>query len=190
MKIVKDPRFIETRGTVPPGGMWVFDLNGDHVESPVYDIAVKKVGELLEKHNIKAPAAAMLAAYMCPRMPDGFCTGEVVHEDKVAIFPAQAKENAYDYLIKQVETIDVIRKRLQTCVDCPMHVRTFCLHCGGWDKWIYDGLGGRRPRVPEDDASGCCACAKTFEALLASVVYDKDDKIWEGVPDTCWRKHL
>ena len=171
---------------MPPGGVWRYELDGESVESPIYDVALRKVGELMAKHGVAGSAAAELATYMCARMPKWMCSGARKYVD--LLLQRESMQNAVPYFSRQLETIDVIQSRMQRCQSCPRHRRDFCLHCTGCDSWIVDGFKGRRPRLPVDDASGCCSLARTFEAVVASVCYTDKDRMWEGVPDTCWRK--
>lgn len=180
------PRFRSVNPyTVPPGGAWFFQLGDDRVESPVYSLAVKQVDEVLKRHGVKADASEELAKFMCPHMPAWFCAGSPVHSP--VITGKMAVEKAGPYFGRPLVTFDVITERMQRCQACMKHRRDFCLHCTGYDTWIYDMFDGHRPKLPVDEASGCCSCAGTFEAVVASVDYGKDEPGFEGAPDTCWR---
>ncbi len=176
---------LNPKANLPPEGKWSFQIGDDYYESPIYDLVLKHVGELLAKHGVKADATEALAEYMCPRLPPWMCRGDGPSRD--LILGKEAQKEALSYFARNVETADVVMRRMQVCQRCPKHRRDFCLHCGGYDTWIYDGFGGRRTRLPPDDASGCCTCARTFEAVIASVCYADGDQVWEGTPDTCWR---
>ena len=180
------PRFRSVNPTtVPPGGSWFYQIGDDRVSHPMYDFAVRRVDELLRKHGVAADPAEELARFMCPHMPEWFCVGADRHAP--VITGRMAVEKATPYFGRRLVTFDVVTARMQRCQACPRHRRDFCLHCTGYDSWIYDGFDGRRPKLPVDEASGCCSCAGTFEALIASVDYDKDEPGFEGAPDTCWR---
>lgn len=178
-------RFVSTRSTVPPSGFWFFSYGDDHYESPLYDDTVRHVAEILRKHGVDADPVKALADYMCPQLPAYFCVGDGPSSPVVS--PRDAKDNAIAYFGKDVEPIDTVTSRMEVCLMCPKHRRDYCLHCHGYDSWIYDGFRGRRPKLRVDDASGCCTCAKTFEAVVASVAYNDGDPVWEGAPETCWR---
>lgn len=180
------PRFRNVNPyTVPPGGAWFYQLGDDRVESPVYSIALKQVHDLLKARGVDADAAEELAKFMCPHMPEWFCVGSDVHSP--VITGRMAAEKAPPYFSRPLVTFDVVTARMQACQACPRHRRDFCLHCTGYDTWIQDGFDGRRPKLPVDEASGCCSCAGTFEAVIASVDYGKDEPGFEGAPETCWR---
>lgn len=177
-------RFVNT-SFVPPGGMWFFQLGDDRVTSPVYELAVKRVGELLALRGVDKNPAQALAEFMCPHMPSWFCAGEVGHSPVITV--KDACEKAWPYFGKKVLPVDIISRRLEVCQSCAKHRRDFCLHCSGLDTWVSDGFRNARPVLPADDASGCCTCAGTMEAVIASVAYGEQDSVWEGVPETCWR---
>ena len=178
--------FKETRHVVPPGGVWFFRLGDDHVESPIYEFAVRRTGEILRAHGVGGDAGTALAEYMCPHMPAWFCRGE--GPVSPVITGREARDNAVPYFGRDLVPVDRVLRRMAICSECMRHRRDFCLHCEGHDSWISGMFRGRRPKLPADDASGCCTCAKTFEAVVASVEYGPDEGIWEGVPDNCWRK--
>lgn len=180
--------FVSTRSVVPPGGLWFFQMGDDRYESPLYEDCVAHVADIMRKHGVKGSAIDALADFMCPHMPAYFCRG--AGPVSPVIMARDAMKAAEPYFSRQLETVDVISKRLQACTKCPMHRRDFCLHCHGYDTWICDKFGNRRVKLPADDASGCCTCAKTFEAVVASVTYGHDEKPWEGIPETCWRHGL
>lgn len=180
------PRFRSVNPyTVPPGGSWFYQLGDERVSSPVYSLAVRQVDGLLKRRGIAADAASELARFMCPHMPEWFCVGADAHSP--VITGRMAAEKALPYLSRPLVTFDVVTARMQRCQACLRHRRDFCLHCTGYDQWIYDRFGGRRPKLPVDEASGCCSCVGTFEAVIASVDYEKDEPGFEGAPDTCWR---
>lgn len=181
----RPPRFCQTASIVPPGGSWFFQLGDEKVSSPVYELALRRVDALLKAHGVKTPADVALAEFMCPHMPKWFCEGDVGHSPVISV--KDATKAALPYFGMRMVPADVITRRMEECQACPMHRRDFCLHCNGLDEWIAQGFGLKRPALPADAASGCCSCAKTLEAVIASVEYAKGDSIWEGVPETCWR---
>lgn len=178
-------RIVNPKMVTPPGGKWMFAVGDEIIESPLYEDMLRKVDALLRKHGIKANAVTELANFMCPMLPDGQCTGDGPSSPN--IYGPEAEKNARQYFGRTVETADVIMKRMQICTKCPKHRRDFCLHCSGYDQWVYDKFRGMRPKLPTDDASGCCSCAKTMEAVIASVCFGENEPVWEGAPDTCWR---
>ena len=182
--MISPARFANTT-FVPPGGSWFFQIGDDKVVSPVYELAVKRVAELLAIHGIKKDPGQALAEFMCPHLPEWFCKGNVGHSPVITV--KVACEKARPYFSKSVLPVDMISRRLEACQVCPKHRRDFCLHCSGIDTWVSDGFNNMRPVIPADAASGCCSCAGTLEAVIASVEYGDNDLVWEGVPETCWR---
>lgn len=178
-------RIVSPKLVTPPDGVWRFAVGDDMVESPLYEDLLRRADALLRKHGIEANAVDEVAKYMCPLLPPGQCTGEGASSP--VIYARDAAEAARPYFSRDVEPADVIQARMECCTRCARHRRDFCLHCTGYDAWVYSMFRARRPKLPADDASGCCTCARTMEAVIASVHYAKDEPVWEGVPDTCWR---
>lgn len=181
------PRFRDSNPyAVPPGGVWFFQVGDDRVATPSYEHALRQVAAVLAKHGMDdLNPVDELAKFMCPHMPAWFCVGSDEHSP--VITGRAAAEKALPFFRKPLVTSDVITRRMERCQACPKHRRDFCLHCTGYDTWIIDNFGGRRPKLPVDEASGCCSCAGTMEAVIASVDYAKDEPGFEGAPDTCWR---
>ena len=177
-------RFKQT-AFVPPGGQWFFQLGDDRVASPIYELALKRVADVLRSHGDDRNPAQALADFMCPHMPAWFCEGETPHSPVITV--KEACERARPYFARTPLPADLVSRRLERCQMCPRHRRDFCLHCNGLDEWISAGFRGRRPALPADSASGCCTCAGTMEAVIATVEYGEGDSVWEGVPETCWR---
>jgi len=169
----------------PPGGEFFCVVNGERVSDRYWFRLRKKVVELMTKHGIVGTPEQLTAESMCPYMPDWFCEGVAAHH---VVRMNEAKDVAREYFQKALVTFDEVSRRLQVCAGCPKHDRSLCLTCTGLMNWILVSFGNRRIGVPEDKMTGTCECARTFTAVAASVKYDKDDKIWEGVPDNCWRK--
>ena len=45
-------RFVQTAYVVPPGGAWFFQLGDERVSSSVYELALRRVDELLKRHGV------------------------------------------------------------------------------------------------------------------------------------------
>lgn len=147
-----------------------------------------KIRPVMARLGIPGTAEEIVAAYMCPRLgPTGswFCKGEF--KDSNAVREREALENSEPYCARKVVPFDVIEERLQKCLACQQHYRGWCLTCNGHLDRVINGFGGSRPRLPEDVGTGVCKCARAYEMAIASVEYKKGEKIWEGVPETCWR---
>lgn len=169
----------------PPGGKFFFEYAGERIEARYWLEMEPRVKDLMSRHGLKGSPAALVAEYMCPSMPSWYCEGSEPKEHAVRI--SEARENAMEYFRKPTVTFDVVSQRLQRCVKCPHHRRNFCLSCTGLLDWVSMGFSGRRVRVPEDKTTGVCMCARTLEAVIASIDYEPGDKVWEGVPEQCWR---
>lgn len=169
----------------PPGGKFFWEHDGEIIEARYWFDMEPRVLAHMRQHGMVGDPARIVAEYMCPHMPDWYCSGGVNHSNVIRV--QEAKTTASPYFQKSTVAFDELSRRLQICSRCPMHQRSFCLTCTGILDWVQAGFGGRRVRVPEDKPSGVCQCAKTFESVIAAVDYT-DEGIWEGVPDTCWRR--
>lgn len=173
-----------SRMTPPPGGKFFFEHDGERVEARTWLEMAPKMEDLMRRHGLDGFAEDLVAEFMCPHMPSWYCAGE---SSRSVTSARDAFRNATPYFPRNLVTFDRISERMRKCHECPKHERDLCLTCTGFLNRIMLSFGGRRVKVLEDQLSGVCACAKTFEAVIASVEYG-DDKPWDGVPDTCWRK--
>jgi hypothetical protein len=167
----------------PPGGEWFFEHAGERISDRTWPGFLSKMISLMDRHGIQGLPRDVAAAYMCPHLPDWFCTSggvKTVSTDK-------AREIAAPYFIKHLTTYPEIMRRLDICRKCPRHNRNVCLTCTGVLDWIIRSFGEkRRKRIPEDRLSGICTCAGTFESVVASV--DRSElPEWKDVPENCWR---
>lgn len=177
--------FFTSRFVPPPGGKYFFRLGDDAFESYSYEDAVGKTRDILRRHNMShMPAAAALAEYMCPHMPDGFCTQN--YGNKVFTLDRQW-EVAQKYYSLPVVAFDEIERRLAICSACPRRNRLFCLSCGGGLQRVKQGFHGARRILPADQFSGTCLCAGTFESVVASIEKDALPEWEETPPPNCWR---
>jgi hypothetical protein len=171
--------------TVPPGGEWFWGDQNHYVSDPDFHTAVEKVRSVLKEiGSTVSPEVAMLE-YMCPRMPRGFCYG---FEGPAAVTASDYLGSAAPYFKMPVALVDDIVHRIEKCKSCPMFDgNDLCLTCRHLDDVIYTKFDGRRVRLPGDRRTGICKCAKTFNMVVASVVYPENSEVWEGTPPTCWR---
>lgn len=179
------PRFAN-KYSVPPGGKFFCEIGGRMYEGRNFDEICGKVRPALAALGSKASAEDVIAEYMCPRLgPSGswFCRGDF--RDSDAVREREAMENSERYFGTKVVPFDVIQRRLERCLACPMHYRGWCLTCNGHLDRMVAGFDGARPRLPIDVGTGICKCARAYESVICSV--EHDDKVWEGVPETCWR---
>ena len=168
--------------STPPGGEWFFEHGGERISAPTWFTFLLKMKDLMARHGIEGTPLDVAAAFMCPQMPEWFCTSggvKVTSSDR-------AKANAKPYFGMYVSTPTDVASRLSACARCPRHQRTVCLTCTGVLDWIARSFGGRRPRLPEDRMSGICSCAETYESVVASVD-PRGLPEWKDVPDCCWR---
>lgn len=172
--------------SVPPGGKFFCEIGGRMYEGRNLQEICSKVRPVLAALGNRDSAEAVVAAYMCPRLgPRGswFCKGDFEHSD--AVREREAMENSEHYFGMKVVPFDIIQKRLETCMACKMHYRGWCLTCNGHLTRMISGFNGSRPQLPIDVGTGVCKCARAYETAIASV--EHSGKVWEGVPETCWR---
>lgn len=172
----------------PPGGKFFFEANGERVEGRCFQEIAPKVRSLMAKYKIPGTAELVLAEYMCPRIgpaANWFCTGAFKRSDDIRAI--EALDNCKPYYSRRLAPFDVVERRLERCLSCPKHFRGWCMSCVGHLDRISAGFKGARTELPIDRGTGVCTCARAYEAAIASVEYGKDEKVWEGVPDTCWR---
>lgn len=172
----------------PPGGLFFADVGGVHIEAPTwYQMEGRVASALAAAGRSDELPLAVVSECMCPHMPPWFCLGST--ENPRIVRRKEALSNAAAYFSKRlVRPID-IERRLDVCRQCPKHEGSDCLTCSGTLNWILRAFGGRRPAVMADRASRICACARTYESVVASVAYGADEPVWDDVPDTCWRKN-
>lgn len=169
----------------PPGGKFYFELNGERVEARDWITMRALVASLLERHGVKALPEAVVAEFMCPDMPDWYCT----EGGRKTFTMKEAREKAVPYFKKNLVPYDDMIRRLAVCRACPKHDRNVCLTCTGNLQWISDRFAGRRRRIPDDNMSGICRSAATFESVVTSIDGAELPE-WTDVPETCWRKQL
>lgn len=183
------PRFANPYA-IPPGGKFFCEVAGKMYEGRNLQEICSKVRPAMVRAGIRGTAEELIAAYMCPRLgPTGswFCKGDF--KDSDAVRSSEAIDNSLPYGSRRVVPFDVIEKRLAICMACQKHYRGWCLTCNGHLDRVISCFNGSRPRLPEDVGTGVCKCARAYEMAIASVEYPENERIWEGVPETCWRKH-
>lgn len=169
--------------TPPPGGEFFFEHAGERVSAYTWPEMQSRMEDLMRRHGLVGYADLLVAEYMCPHMPGWYCTGSGV---RTVTTVKTAFENACPYYSRNLVQFDELSRRMRICHGCPKHERDVCLTCTGVLNRIMMSFGGRRVSVLEDKMSGICGCAKTFEAVIASV--EHDDAPWADAPDCCWRK--
>lgn len=183
-----DPIFFHDTQNPPPGGFF-YETHGERVRRSTFIEIEPIVRALMAKYHIPGTPEMEVAAYMCPRLddPGRYCRGKLVEVPHTRA--KEAFENSIPYVRRRVVTFDRIARRENICTRCPKHQRDWCPTCTGHPAQLSRMFGDVRPDLPEDKVTGVCSCARAYEFALASVEYRKDEKIWEGAPDTCWRFH-
>lgn len=171
----------------PPGGAFYFRNGSDVVSARVWPEMVTAMRNYMRAHpDVTGSIEELVSGCMCPDMPAWYCRGAGPVRNPVRL--GEAWQNADRYFSMRPVSFDVVSRRLRTCAACRgNHERNVCLTCTGYLQRIRSRFGASRVKVLEDDLSGMCACARTFEAVLASVEYPSDEPVWQGAPEICWR---
>lgn len=176
----------QTVTATPPGGCYEYSVDGETVVSRNRHDACRKVRELRAKHNLPTYGDGMsyLMDYMCPRLPDGFCT----KKSSIKYLRAdEVKRNTVMLFGSRLAASDDIERRMEACASCPRHTREgFCVDCTGLLDWMYRGFGGRRGKLPADRALGVCVCDEAMAAAVASVAEPRA-KAGAAYPSNCWK---
>lgn len=169
--------------TPPPGGKFFYEINGERVEAPSWVEMYPKARELMIKNGVTGPVEWAVATYMCPFMPDWYCSGV---SGRTVVRDKEAWANSEVYFRGDLVTHDIISSRLRICAKCKAHSREgVCLTCTGGLARILATFRGRRPKVLEDELSGVCTVARAYESVMASV--ECEPLTGESVPEGCWR---
>lgn len=177
-----------------PGGLYFYESNGRKVSTPSRDAAVAQVAAIMRDEGRDGDPETELATYMCaflqPVHRDAICVPlGPAKPGRPAIGPKEAVENSIALVSgKNVETFDRIEARLAVCLRCPRHERRWCPSCAGHFERVMVSLSARRPRLPLDRMTGVCACAKAYESAVCSIPYARNEPVWDGAPETCWRR--
>lgn len=183
------PVFFRDVNNTPPGG-YFYEVHGERVQGRTFIEIEPKVRMLMHKYDISGTPEMAVAAFMCPCMddPGRYCVGKTVTAPP-HVLGKEAFENSVPYCARPVVPFDRISRRIAVCTACPAHQRHWCPTCTGHPGRLSRMFRGKRPDLPEDKATGVCGCARAYEYALTSVEYGKNEPIWSGAPETCWRRH-
>lgn len=177
------PRF-KTQDAFPPSGYYEYSEGGQTVSARTRTAIATLASDLRRRLGLPTVGDPFryVMAYMCPRLPDGFCTER---SDNTYIKAAEVRSATARLFGSKTVTTDEIERRLSICLRCPSHVtRGFCMGCSGLLEWVYKGFSGMRPKLPPDPATGVCRVSLELVAASATADLPKSD----GYPDGCWRK--
>ena len=173
-----------TSDAIPPGGWYEYACGGEAVQSKTRLGIERLARDLRLKHGLQVMGNPFtyVMEYMCPRLPSGFCTEpsnvRQIRAEKVKAATASL------FGIACVPADEAVR-RMGTCISCKEHeTRGFCTGCSGLMTWIYKGFGGRRGKLPPDEATGVCRISEELVAASATV----DRPAAAGYPEGCWRR--
>ena len=176
----------KSKNATPPCGYYEYSVDGHKITDRSRIGICNKVLALRKSLGLPAVGDGLsyVMEYMCPYLPDGFCTSpSAVKSLKASV----VKENTKGCFLGQCATSDVVERRMETCVSCPSHTtRGFCLDCTGLLDWIYRGFGRRRGPLPADRATGVCVLDEVLVAASATLA-DREPTVGAVYPENCWR---
>ena len=177
-------------GMVPPGGLFFYsDLaNGipliqdrDNLRSLVEKVrqAYVAVGKPAPE-----PLAAVVEAFICERVPRGFCVGNYTGEPVEFMTPQSVKEKS-KAAAASCGRVDpgTVKARMAICGVCKQNSKALCLSCTGLTAWAVKLAG--RTEIAMDASLGICRDSHIMISLLVSL---------KGLPpksgdrpENCWR---
>lgn len=171
----------------PPAGRFYFRNGDDTVEARTWPEMTSAMKAYMATHpSVQGSIEDLVSGCMCPEAPSWYCIGAGPVRPPVRM--AEARVNAEKYFRLPLVPFDRVSARLRTCSACrACHERGVCLTCTGALKWIRSRFPGGRPKVLEDDLSGICSTARTFESVLASVEHPVDADV-SKFPEGCWMR--
>lgn len=168
-----------------PVGRWFYEVGGERVEGPTWYAIQHRVEDMMARHGVTGNPEEVVAAYMCPQMPEWFCRSDEPDNPDV-VRRQEALDKAVPYFNRPVVPPMEIERRIEICRRCPKHQGSICLTCTGILDWINRGFGGRRVSVDMDKVSRTCSVARTFESVVATVDFGSEPPP-DGTPPNCWR---
>jgi hypothetical protein len=190
--------------SVPPGGVYFYELSVSEDSPPVRFESHKTVDDLVwqvqsycQLNNVPSPGflKAKVVEFMCENLPPGFCR----HSSKSGNLPltlTQVKEFTNVLFRRAVSSAEAFfttkeeaEKRASVCTTCPLNDRTRCTVCGGLLSLVRKLVGRREtsydPLLGTCSLCGCLLRVKVHissGALKASTNKPPEDKI----PGFCW----
>lgn len=170
--------------STPLSGCYEYGLDGAVVSDRYKSGICAKVRNLRASKGLQTAGDgfAYVMEYMCPSMPDGFCTAP----SKVRYLQAEeVKARTMTLFPLPCATVDVISRRPSVCALLPKPYSRVLpvLYRPVADLSRY---GGRRPACPADSATGARACDRMLTAAVATAASFPLTPDVE-YPAECWR---
>ena len=177
-------------GSVPPGGVFFYvdEANGVPLtqDRNNLDSLVDKVRAAYAKAGKPAPEplAQVVEAFICERVPRGFCIGQYTGNPPDFMTPQAVKERtrAAAAGCARVDPGTTLA-RMKVCGQCPQNAKSLCLSCTGLTDWAV-GLAGRT-KIAMDDSMGVCRSDRILVSCLVSL--NRPGTKPDGRPENCWR---
>ena len=177
-------------GMVPPGGVFFYadPANGvpliqhrDNLQALVAEVRATYAG--LGKAPPE-PLAAVVEAYICERVPRGFCIGQYSGNPPDFMSPQAVRSRTRD-AANAFPKVDpgTSLARMAICGMCESNSKVLCLSCTGLTDWAVQLAG--RTRVAQDSSMGICKWDRVLVSLLVSL--NRPGVSSDGRPKKCWR---
>lgn len=191
---------------VPPGGVYFYAVETAtgpvHFEAPHMHLLTGKIIRFCNVNSLPVPGnlEATIQAYMCPRIPDGFCTTPGSKESIPGLTLAKVKDftrliatrafaRATVFLVPQ----DEAERRAKICVECPKNSSQDCTVCHGLLQLVRQLVGRRETKY--DAYLGTCALCSCLlrvkvhvsaEALRVATQPPERSQL----PPNCWLRNV
>lgn len=187
---------------VPPGGLYFFDLQTPsgsvHFEAGHMHLLVDKIRRFCDVNSLPFPRdpEKTIQAFMCPRLPDGFCFSKGLApnahtfslqsvKDMTRLIVQKAFRSRHPFLAPQSEA----ETRATICLTCPHNSSKECTVCSGLLQMVRQLVGRRETKYdPYLGTCGLCGCLLRVKvhisagALKAATTPPPDSEI----PAACW----
>jgi hypothetical protein len=190
--------------SVPPGGVYFYELSVSADSAPVRFESHKTVDDLvwqiesycyLNKIEVPGFLKAKVVEFMCDNLPPGFCR-DSSKSGNLPLTLSQVKEFTNVLFRRAFSSAEAFfapkeeaEKRASVCTTCPLNDRTRCTVCGGLLSLVRKLVGRREtsydPLLGTCSLCGCLLRVKVHissGALKASTKKPPEDKI----PGFCW----
>lgn len=172
---------------VPPGNRYFYDIDGVEFESA----SLRGLESIIRNHcrmsDIEIPAdlKAVIVDYMCRRLPEDFCHGDLDGAPRArtaTMNEIKAVTMAKAASCSRAQPAEV-KRRAVICANCKRNDRSLCPTCVGLTAWAQRLIGGTLGA--REEWLGVCTVDATS---LAALVHLNDENPEGELPDGCWRK--
>jgi len=176
------------RNIVPPGGRYFYEVADTKVM--LEDLTLSGLLGRVRKHCIDNGLAvpkdleAIVLDFMCRRLPEGFCYGDLDGRPRARVFTLQdIKARTLNLATGNPRVlVGEAQRRARICGQCKKNDRSVCPSCIGLVSWARRLVGQQLGAI--DEWLGVCL---VDGAALAAKIHLKNVPPDEEYPDNCWR---